>query len=271
VAKLRPVFVGGVTVSNASLHNQDEIDRKDVRIGDTVVIQRAGDVIPQIVKVVHERRPEGTRPWRLPERCPVCSSATVRVPEEAVTRCPNLDCPAQIKNNLLHLAGRGALDVHPAPLPGRARHPERGRDGGRAAGRPLRRSRPAARRERGGDRGRARHRPDHRREPARLREEIERLRKAGFRWPAAERAARRAEGPLTGKTFVLTGTLPGVTRDEARRRIEAAGGKVTGTVSKKTSYVVAGDEPGSKLRKAQELGVAVLGPAEFEALLSDGG
>jgi DNA ligase (NAD+) len=111
VAKLRPVRVGGVTVSSASLHNQDEVDRKDVRVGDTVVIQRAGDVIPQVVKVVASKRPKRTRRYRLPRRCPVCGDATLRLEDEAVTRCPNLDCPAQLKNNLRHLASRGALDV----------------------------------------------------------------------------------------------------------------------------------------------------------------
>ncbi len=111
VAKLRPVHLSGVTVSSASLHNQDEVDRKDVRVGDTVVVQRAGDVIPQIVQVVRSKRPRRTRRYRLPRRCPVCRAATVRLEGEAVTRCPNLDCPAQLKNNLRHLAGRGALDV----------------------------------------------------------------------------------------------------------------------------------------------------------------
>jgi DNA ligase (NAD+) len=111
VAKLRPVHVGGVTVSNASLHNQDEIERKDVRVRDTVVVQRAGDVIPQVVKVVRSKRPKGTRRYRLPKRCPVCRAETVRLEDEAVTRCPNLDCPAQLKNNLRHLASRGALDI----------------------------------------------------------------------------------------------------------------------------------------------------------------
>jgi DNA ligase (NAD+) len=104
VARLRPVHVGGVTVTHASLHNQDEIDRKDVRVRDTVVVQRAGDVIPQIVKVVRERRPHRTRRYRLPARCPVCRADTVRLEGEAVTRCPNLDCPAQLKNNVRHLA-----------------------------------------------------------------------------------------------------------------------------------------------------------------------
>ncbi len=111
VARLRPVRVGGVTVSSASLHNQDEIDRKDVRVKDTVVVQRAGDVIPQVVKVVKSKRRRGARRWRLPRRCPVCRSTTLRLEGEAVTRCPNLDCPAQLKNNLCHLASRGALDI----------------------------------------------------------------------------------------------------------------------------------------------------------------
>ena len=111
VARLRPVRVGGVTVSSASLHNQDEIDRKDVRVKDTVVVQRAGDVIPQIVMVVKSKRRRGARRWRLPRKCPVCRSETVRLEDEVVTRCPNLDCPAQLKNNLRHLASRGALDI----------------------------------------------------------------------------------------------------------------------------------------------------------------
>ena len=111
VAKLRPVFVGGVTVSNASLHNQDEVERKDVRVGDTVVVQRAGDVIPQIVRVVAELRPRGAQAWKMPRHCPVCRAEAVRLEGEAVTRCPNLDCPAQLANNVRHFASRGALDI----------------------------------------------------------------------------------------------------------------------------------------------------------------
>jgi DNA ligase (NAD+) len=111
VAKLDPVHVGGVTVTSASLHNQDEIERKDVRVGDTVVVQRAGDVIPQIVSVVMAKRRGRPRKFRLPARCPVCEAETVRLDDEVVTRCPNIDCPAQLKNNLRHLASRGALDV----------------------------------------------------------------------------------------------------------------------------------------------------------------
>ena len=112
VAKLRPVLVGGVTVSNASLHNQDEIERKDVRVGDTVVVQRAGDVIPQIVAVVASKRPARRAALAAcPSHCPVCRAEVVRLEGEAVTRCPNLDCPAQLTNNLRHFASRGALDI----------------------------------------------------------------------------------------------------------------------------------------------------------------
>jgi DNA ligase (NAD+) len=330
VAKLEPVFVGGVTVSSASLHNQDEVDRKDVRIGDTVVIQRAGDVIPQVVKVVLEKRPRGTRPWKLPSHCPVCGSAVVRPTGEAVTRCPNLDCPAQLKNNLLHLAGRGALDIDglgeklvdqlvdkglvkrisdlleldAAALTGLERMGAKSAANlvaalGRARETTLPRFLIAlgipgvgetvaellARRF--GDLDDLTAASAEELEAVegvgpviaesvasffrdrRNRAEIERLRRLGVRWPRGQRAAPREGGPLEGKSFVLTGTLPGLTREEAKRRIEGLAGKVSGSVSKKTSYVVAGEEPGSKLRKAQDLGVPVLGPEAFEALLRE--
>jgi DNA ligase (NAD+) len=331
VAKLRPVFVGGVTVSSASLHNQDEIDRKDVRIGDTVVIQRAGDVIPQVVMVVASKRPPRTRPWRLPEHCPVCGSAVVRAANEAVTRCPNLDCPAQLKNNLLHLASRGALDVDGLGEKLVDQLVETGRvrrlsdlfelDAIALSGLERMGKKSAANLVASLDAAKettlprflvalgipnvgetvaevlAAHFGDldgllaaNAEEleavegvgpvigrsvvdffaDARNRAEVARLRELGVRWPAAQRPARREGGPLDGKTFVITGTLPGMTREEARRRIEEAGGKVAGSVSKKTSYVLAGDEPGSKFRKAQELGVAVIGATELEALLEEG-
>jgi DNA ligase (NAD+) len=329
VAKLRPVFVGGVTVSNASLHNQDEIDRKDVRIGDSVVIQRAGDVIPQVVEVLKSKRPKGARPWKLPSHCPVCGSAVVRTPGEAVTRCPNLDCPAQLKNNLLHLASRGALDVDGLGEKLVEQLVERGRvrrisdlfelDAGVLAGLERMGEKSAANlvaalegakrttlprflvalgianvgetvaevlaRSFGDlDALAAASAEELEATPGvgpviarsvadffanrRNREEVARLRKLGLHWPPVDRRAAAEGGPLAGKTFVLTGTLPGLSREQAARRIEAAGGKVTSSVSKKTSYLVAGDEPGSKLRKAQELGVPVLGPAELETLLA---
>jgi DNA ligase (NAD+) len=332
VAKLRPVFVGGVTVSNATLHNQDEIDRKDVRIGDTVVIQRAGDVIPQVVAVVLAKRPAGAEPWKLPGKCPVCATAVVRIEDEAVTRCPNLDCPAQLKNNLRHLASRGALDVEGLGEKLVEQLVDAGRvrrlsdlfdlDAATLAGLDRMGEKSAANLVAALDRAKtttlprflvalgipnvghgvadllAAHFGDL--DPllaataeeidaapgigaviaqslfdffaaAKNRDEIARLRAHGVRWPAvAAKSASAAEGPLAGKTFVLTGTLPGMSRDEAKRRIEAAGGKVTGTVSKKTSYLVAGDEPGSKLAKARELEVAVLGPEELDALLASG-
>jgi DNA ligase (NAD+) len=330
VAKLRPVFVGGVTVSNASLHNQDEVERKDVRVGDTVVVQRAGDVIPQVVRVVPALRPQAAKPWRMPSHCPVCRAEAVRLEGEAVTRCPNLDCPAQLANNVRHFASRGALDIEglgeklveqlvAQGLVKRVSDVFR-LDAETLTGLDRMGAKSAANRIAALERARQttlarflialgiRHvgagvaelLADHyagdldalmnapREEieaipgvgptiaeslvrsfaDPRNRREIEELRALGVRWPKGERRVAR-EGPLLGKTFVLTGTLPGLGRDEAKRRIEDAGGKVTASVSKKTSYVVAGADPGSKLAKAEELGVAVLDQAGLEALLGD--
>jgi DNA ligase (NAD+) len=328
VAKLRPVHVGGVTVTSASLHNQDEIDRKDIRVGDTVMVQRAGDVIPQITMVVPGRRASGSRPWRLPSHCPVCKSATVRLEGEAVTRCPNLDCPAQLKNNLRHLASRGALDVEGLgeklvdqlverklvsrlsdvfgldreTLAGLERMGEKSAENllasiDHARSTTLARFLVALGIRHVGE-GVAELLAAHfgdldpllaaDREALeavpgvgptiaesvasffadrRNREEVERLRRAGLRW---ERVAqrRRGEGPLAGKTFVLTGTLAGLSRAEAKSRIEARGGKVAGSVSKSTDYVVAGAEPGSKLDRARELGVEVIDEARLGELLA---
>jgi len=328
VAKLEPVHVGGVTVSNASLHNRDEIERKDVRVGDTVVVQRAGDVIPQIVKVVREKRKRGARKYHFPERCPVCGSTVVRLEDEVVTRCPNLDCPAQIRNNLRHLASRGALDVEglgeklveqlvDAGLVKRlsdlfrldADHLEGLERMGAKSAQNLMASLAKARRttlsrflvalgiRHVGETVAellARHFGDL--DPLieagaeeleqvegvgpiiaesvsaffadpRNRAEVRQLRELGVSWEKSEPAPTRGEGPLSGQTFVLTGTLEGMTREEAKRRIEALGGKVTGSVSKKTSHVVAGQDPGSKLAKARELGVEVIDGAALEALL----
>jgi DNA ligase (NAD+) len=329
VAKLRPVHVGGVTVTSASLHNQDEVERKDVRVGDSVVIQRAGDVIPQIVSVVLARRPARTRRWRLPAQCPVCRAPTVRLEGEVVTRCPNLDCPAQLKNNLLHLAHRGALDIEGLgeklvdqlveralvrrlsdvfaldreTLAGLERMGEKSAEnlleslerrrqttlarflvalGIRHVGETVAEllaahfgdldplmaaTREALEAVPGVGPTIAESVASFFADP-RNRDEVGRLRAAGLRWER-EAPRRRGEGPLAGKTFVLTGTLAGLPRAEAKSRIEARGGKVSGTVSKKTDYVVAGAEPGSKLARARELGVELLDEAGLRALLGD--
>jgi len=328
VAKLRPVHVGGVTVSNASLHNQDEIDRKDVRVGDVVVVQRAGDVIPQIVKVVISKRPRKTRRYRLPGHCPVCRSETVRLEGEAVTRCPNLDCPAQLKNNLRHLAGRGALDVEGLGEKLVDQLVEHGlvkrfsdvfrldaatleeleRMGRKSAAnlvRSLERAKQTTLtrflialgiREVGEGVADliARHFGDLDPLMAASREELEaiegvgptiaeslarffadprnaaevrQLRELGVRW-SASKPAPQGEGPLSGKTFVLTGGLAGMTRSRAKQRIQALGGKVVSAVSKKTDYVVAGADPGSKLDKAKRLKLQILDEPALEKLLS---
>jgi DNA ligase (NAD+) len=334
VAKLRPVFVGGVTVSNASLHNQDEIERKDVRVGDTVVIQRAGDVIPQIVSVVLALRPAGAAPYRLPSECPACATRVVRAEGDAVTRCPNRACPAKLKNRLLHLAGRGALDVDGlgeklvvlllerglvpalpdvfalgeatlAALPrmgeksaanlvaalARAKQttlarflvalgiPEVGENVAEllaahfGALEPLMAASAEELTAVEGVGPVIAERVAHFFADETHRAEVARFRELGVRWPATARRAAGAapEGPLAGKTFVLTGTLPTLARAAAEARIRAAGGSVTGSVSKKTSYVVAGDAAGSKLRKAAELGVAVIDEAALRALLGEAG
>ncbi|MCL4686408.1 NAD-dependent DNA ligase LigA [Myxococcota bacterium] len=329
VAKLRPVFVGGVTVSNASLHNRDEVERKDVRVGDTVVVQRAGDVIPQVVAVVKRKRPRGARRWHMPAKCPVCHAAVVRLEGEAVTRCPNLDCPAQLKNNLRHLAARGALDIdglgeqriEQLVAAGRLARVsdvfsldhesllalermgeksaanllaalERAKDttlarflialGIRHVGEGVAELLAA---HCGGDLDALMAAPQEELEAIdgvgptiaesvvrffadeRNREEVARFVASGVHWPRGPRP-RRGEGPLAGQTFVLTGGLESMTRDEARRRIEAAGGKVTSSVSKKTHYVVAGEDAGSKLTRAHELEIPVLDEPAFLDLLS---
>lgn len=329
VAKLQPVFVGGVTVSNASLHNQDEVERKDVRVGDTVVVQRAGDVIPQVVAVVKRKRPRRTRRWRMPTKCPVCRAAVVRLEGEAVTRCPNLDCPAQLKNNLRHLAARGALDIdglgeqriEQLVAAGRLTRVsdvfsldresllalermgeksaanllaalERAKDttlarflialGIRHVGEGVAELLAV---HSGGDLDALMAAPQEELQAIdgvgptiaesvvrffadeRNREEVARFVASGVHWPRGPRT-RRGEGPFAGQTFVLTGGLESMTRDEARRRIEAAGGKVTSSVSKKTHYVVAGEDAGSKLTRAHELEIPVLDEPAFLDLLS---
>jgi DNA ligase (NAD+) len=319
VARLAPVFVGGVTVTNATLHNEDEVRRKDVRIGDTVIVRRAGDVIPEVVSVVRERRPAGARLFHLPEACPVCGSRVERPEDEAIARCTaGLYCPAQRKQALLHFASRRALDIEglgeklvdqlvdrgivktPADLyrlrletlSGLERMGEKSaanllamidrsrntslerfifalgiRNVGEATARDLARHFGGLDALVDADEAALQAVPDvgpvvagsiarFFGEP-RNRKVVQELRRLGVRW-SESRAQRAAELTLAGKTFVLTGTLPHLTREEATERIVARGGKVSGSVSRKTHYVVAGAEPGSKLEKARELGIAVL-------------
>ena len=331
VAKLEPVQVGGVTVSNASLHNQDEIDRRDVREGDTVVVQRAGDVIPQVVRVVLAGRAARPGPYRLPASCPVCDAATVRLAGEVVTRCPNLDCPAQLKNNLRHLAARGALDVDglgeklidQVVREGLVlrlsdlftltaeKLEELERMGAKSAANlvaSLEKAREttlarflialgirhvgetlaeilaahfgdleplmaATEEELGNVEGVG---PTIAESVARFfgddrnRAEVDRLRELGVSWPAvAKPAPGQGEGPLSGRTFVITGTLS-QPRGAFKERIEEAGGKVAGSVSKKTDYLLAGEKAGSKRDKAESLGVEILDEEGLEALLGGG-
>ena len=350
VAKLKPIFVGGVTVSSATLHNEDELRRKDVWVGDTVVVRRAGDVIPEVVGV---RRHGARRPherFEMPQRCPVCGSPTVRVAGEAATRCTGgLYCKAQRKQTLLHFAGRRAMDIeglgeklvdqlverdlvhNPADLydlkvetlaglermadksaanvlanieksrkaelarfiyalgiPGvgeevakiLARHfasleaLRAAEWANLAADKEAVRKENAQRKKRG--------------EPARrvplegigpeLAESIEKFMHERHNDEVIRRlmqsvhivAPARARGLAEAKTFVLTGTLAGMTRDEARAAIEAKGHKVAASVSKNTDYVVAGEEAGSKLDKARSLGVPVIDEAQLERILKEG-
>ncbi|MGQ5489418.1 NAD-dependent DNA ligase LigA [Thauera sp. ZXT1-4] len=333
VARLDPVFVGGVTLTNATLHNQDEIDRKDVRIGDWVIVRRAGDVIPEVVAPVVERRTTELPRFVLLERfpvCPVCGSHVVRGEDEAVARCTGgLFCPAQRKQALLHFAGRRAMDIEGLgdklvdqlvdaaivktpvdlyrlgvlALANLERMGEKSaqnllaaieksrattlarfifalgiRNVGEATARDLARYFGKLEALMAADVDALQQVPDvgpivanaiaaFFAEPHN-REVIEQLRAAGLHWEEGEPAAAAA-GALAGKTFVLTGTLPTLTRDEAKALIEARGGKVAGSVSKKTHYVVAGAEAGSKLDKAQALGVAILEEDGLLRLLSE--
>ncbi len=333
VAKLEPVFVGGVTVSNATLHNMDEVERKDVRVGDTVVIRRAGDVIPEVVRVVLERRPAQTAPVRLPERCPVCGSAVERLPDRAIARCTGgLFCPAQRKEALRHFASRHAMDIEGLGTKlidqlvenGTVRTPadlymltadrlaELERMGEKSAANlveALQRSRrttlprfllalgipdvgeataralaqhfgalepmlqaSADEIERVPDIGPVIAASVHRffQEPHN-RQVIEALVDAdrgAIQWPAVARESTAGAAPLAGKSFVLTGTLQDLTREQAQQLILDLGGKVSGSVSKKTDYVVAGAEAGSKLQKAERLGVTILDEPQFRELVS---
>ncbi|MEO8806152.1 MAG: NAD-dependent DNA ligase LigA [Burkholderiaceae bacterium] len=335
VAKLEPVFVGGTTVSNATLHNEDETRRKDVRVGDTVIVRRAGDVIPEVVSVVLERRPSNVgEPFdlykKLGGQCPICASAIAREEGEVDWRCSGgLYCPAQRKQAILHFAQRRALDIERLgdklvdqlvesgiirTLPelyalGLAKLSELDRMGEKSAvnllaglegskrttlarfiyGLGIRHvgettAKDLAKHFGGIDRVmtasleqllevndvgpvvaqsiRTFFEQPHNREV------VEQLRAAGVGWDENDGTADTTPKPLAGQTFVLTGTLPTLSRDDAKDRIEAAGGKVSGSVSKKTHFVVAGDEAGSKLDKARELGITLLDEEGLLALLA---
>ena len=330
VAKLAPVFVGGVTVTNATLHNEDEARRKDVRVGDTVIVRRAGDVIPEVVSVLPEKRVPDAPQFSMPRQCPVCGSDAVREEGEADYRCTGgLFCAAQRKEAILHFAHRRAVEVEGlgdklveqlvdtgvirtlpdlyrlgfTALACLDRMADKSatklldalekskqttlprfvfglgiRHVGEATAKALARhfgkldaimDATEAQLLEVDDVG-----PIVAQsirtffEQAHNREVVEQLRACGLRWEEGEPAAVAVPKLLSGKTFVITGTLPGLSRDEAKDLVEAAGGKVAGSVSKKTDYVVAGAEAGSKLVKAQELGVAVIDEAALLALLA---
>ncbi len=331
VARLRPVFVGGVTVTNATLHNEDEMRRKDIQIGDTVVVRRAGDVIPEIVTIVPEKRPPDARMFAMPVACPVCGSAIVRLPDEAVARCTGgLICAAQRKQALLHFASRRAMDIEglgeklvdqlvdgnlvrtPADLyrVDLATLAELDRMGEKSArnvldaieesknttlarfiyGLGIRNVGEATAKDLASHFGGLDPLMDA--DEASLeavqdvgpivamsirrfltepqnRAIIDGLRNAGVGWQEGPSKSASGTGNLTGKVFVLTGTLPRLSREEARALIEANGGKVTGSVSRKTHYVLAGADAGAKLAKAEELGVPIINEDDLQRILAE--
>ncbi|MBV8302429.1 MAG: NAD-dependent DNA ligase LigA [Candidatus Dormibacteraeota bacterium] len=326
VAMLEPTVVAGSTVRRATLHNEDEVARKDVRIGDTVVLHKAGDVIPEVVRVVLEKRPKRSRAWQMPERCPACDSALVREPGEAVRRCVNPLCPAQRLERILHFASRGAMNIEglgPAvivqlidhgyvteaadlyhvtaeqllTLEGFAQRSAEKLVQSIAARRrvPLSRLVNAIGIRHVGERT-AELLAEHfgslesleAADEEKLRDVegigdvvahdvamwlqsddgrayLEHLHAAGV---SAE-TSHRVEGPLSGQTWVITGTLDSMTRPEAEERIHALGGTAGSSVSRKTHAVVAGASPGSKLEKATRLGVRVIDEAAFLAELAE--
>ena len=324
-AVLEPVRLAGTTVTNATLHNQDYITEKDIRIGDTVVVQKAGEIIPEIVSVVKEKRPEGTKPYHLPDKCPVCGAAVLRDPDGAAVRCTGAECPAQLLRNMIHFASRDAMDIdgvgpavlqqliesglvsNPADLYDLRAEQLEGLD--RMGKKSAQNAVDAIARSKENDLWRlifalgirqvgakaAKILATHfgsmdglRRATAKELTEIDdvgavtadyithwmqsdqaadllaRLQKAGVNMECHQELVDRR---FAGMTFVLTGALTRFTREEAGEMIELRGGKVSSSVSKKTTYVVAGENAGSKLKKAGELGVSVLSEEEFLALI----
>jgi DNA ligase (NAD+) len=324
VAELEPVAVGGVTVRNVSLHNMDEVERKDVRVGDTVLLERAGDVIPYVVRVETSRRTGREKRFRMPHQCPVCGADVIRQEDEVAYRCLNVSCPARLKQALRFFGSRGAMDVEglgeklvdqlverglvrdladlyhlgEATLVGLERMGKKSaenllaqlerskhttlprflvalgiRQVGEATATALAQHFGTLEKLMAATEAELTAVRDVGPEVAagihaffaeeRNREAIARLRAAGLK-PAPVVAA---QGPLSGKKFVLTGGLAGMTRAEAQRRIEALGGRVVSSVSKETDYVVVGEDPGSKLAKAEKLGIARLDEKAFRKLV----
>ncbi len=344
VARLEPVFVGGVTVTNATLHNEDEIRRKDVHIGDWVIVRRAGDVIPEVVSVVKDRRPKDAKPFVMPKKCPVCGSDIERVEGEAVARCTGgLYCEAQRKEAIKHFASRRAMDIEGLgdklveqlvdeklvndvadlysldvdTLAGLERMGRKSaenlikaledskhttlerflfalgiREVGEVTARALARAFGTSDTKGMSDKKRVRTDIDRLAKATQEaleaipdigpvvaghivkffkqkhnRDVISKLLDAGITWPPQEVAAAQ---PLQGKTYVLTGTLSSMTRNDAKARLQALGAKVAGSVSAKTSAVIAGEKAGSKLAKAEKLGVPVLSEDDLIKLLEQG-
>jgi DNA ligase (NAD+) len=324
VAVMKPVRVGGVTVTNATLHNQEEVSRKDIRIGDTVVIQRAGDVIPEVVAVVTSKRPASAAPFVIPAKCPICGEKTVKIEEEVVTRCVNPFCPAIVKESLKHFVARRAMNLDKVGdrlietfvdnglvksfsdfyRLDKSQILELDRQGDKSAENIINSIEKSKKTTLGrlifalgirfvGEQT-AKALADHFVTVERFLEateedllqvpdigpkvaksivewlgkkalvkEVRELSKLGVQ---IEGPQRKTEGPLSGKSFLITGTLP-VKRDDAKDLIEQNGGKILGSVSSKLNYLVAGDDPGSKLEKAQGLGVTVISWDELQKML----
>lgn len=324
-AVVAPVRLAGTTVTNATLHNQDNIDRLDIRIGDTVLVQKAGEIIPEILEVIHEKRPEGTVPFKIPDICPACGATVVRDEDEAATRCTNVECPAQRLRNIAHFASRDAMDIDglgisvtaalvgkglvasPADLYYLEAHSVAAIDRmGKKSSENLINAI-----EKSKDNGMARllsafgirqvgqkaakvlamhyqnldelcaasveeltnisdigpitaaYLVEWLNDPH-SKHQLELLKQAGVSFESKE---TRLDDRFAGKTFVFTGALTSFTRDEAEALVESFGGKSSGSVSKKTSYAVAGEDAGSKLTKAQSLGVPVLTEEEFREMI----
>jgi len=331
VARLEPVFVGGVTVTNATLHNQDEIERKDIRIGDTVIVRRAGDVIPEVVSAVASKRPKGAKKFIMPDACPVCGSEVIRLENEAVARCTGgLFCAAQRKEAIKHFAARRAMDIEGLgdklveqlvdqdkihdvadvyklsveELAGMERMGEKSaqniidaleksktttlprflfalgiRQVGETTARTLAQHFGTLDAIMGASEEELETVQDvgpivaesiaHFFHEAHNRKVIAKLQKAGVHWPDIQ--VKNSEGlPLAGKTFVITGTLASLSRDEAKDKLQQLGAKVSGSVSKKTDCVVVGENPGSKAIKANELGITILDEQAFLTLIGEG-